>query len=41
MQFKSPALLVYFCASLAQATDVTNACFNCPPLAVVARIVNN
>ena len=36
MKFKSPALLVYLCASMAQASDIENACFNCPPLDKVA-----
>ena len=36
MKFKSPALLVLFCASSVQASDVTDACFNCPPLDKVA-----
>jgi len=36
MKFKSPALLVYFCASMAHASDIENACFNCPPLDKVA-----
>lgn len=36
MKFKSPALLVLFCASTVQASDITDACFNCPPLDKVA-----
>jgi len=36
MKLKSPILFAYFCASLAQASDITDACFNCPPLDKVA-----
>ena len=36
MKFKLPALLMYFCVSLTHASDITDACYNCPPLDKVA-----
>ena len=36
MKLKSPVIFAYFFASLAQASDIADACFNCPPLDKVA-----
>ena len=36
MKFKSTVLLAFLCSSYAHASDVENACFNCPPLDKVA-----
>lgn len=41
MKLRSPALLVYFCASLSQAGEIiSNACFNCPELETIADSTN-
>lgn len=40
MNIKSPLLFAYVFASLAQASDIENACFNCPPLDKVADATN-
>ncbi|ASP48779.1 ExeM/NucH family extracellular endonuclease [Cognaticolwellia beringensis] len=40
MKLKSPIIFAYFCASLAQASDIADACFNCPPLDKVADATN-
>ena len=36
MRLKYPAFCAYFLVSIAQASDVSNACFNCPPLDKIA-----
>lgn len=40
MKFQYPSLLLCLTASFAQANDVENACFNCPPLSKVADANN-
>lgn len=40
MRLKHPVLLAYLLTSLAQASDVSDACFNCPPLDKVADATN-
>jgi uncharacterized protein len=36
MKLPPKLLLAYFCATMVQASDIENACFNCPPLDKVA-----